>query len=103
MIIWERGHLYTLVLCLFHYTTIIPVSYTHLKRKLTKIISLVLSICLFFFSFAIFSHNDKLSTDGKYIGIDISKWNKEVNLQLASQEIDYVIIRCGYTLSLIHI
>ncbi|OUO71082.1 hypothetical protein B5F64_03510 [Thomasclavelia spiroformis] len=67
------------------------------KRKLTKIISLVLSICLFFFSFAIFSHNDKLSTDGKYIGIDISKWNKEVNLQLASQEIDYVIIRCGYT------
>ncbi|MBS5587923.1 MAG: hypothetical protein KHX14_03775 [[Clostridium] spiroforme] len=67
------------------------------KHRFTKIISLVLSICLFIFSFAIFNHNDKLSTDGKYIGIDISKWNKEVDLQLASQEIDYVIIRCGYT------
>lgn len=47
----------------------------------------------------IFNHNDKLSKDGIYIGIDISKWNEQVDLQLAIQEIDYVIIRCGYTSS----
>lgn len=67
------------------------------KHNLIKSIYILISSCLLILGIMIFNHNDKLSKDGKYIGIDISKWNEEVNLQLASQEIDYVIIRCGYT------
>lgn len=68
------------------------------KRHLPiNILSIMLSICLLISGILIFRHNDKLSKDGKYIGIDISKWNNVVNFQLAYQEIDYVIIRCGYT------
>jgi len=67
------------------------------RQHLIKSIFILFSSCLLILGILIFNHNDKLSQDGKYIGIDISKWNKEVNLQLASQEIDYVIIRCGYT------
>lgn len=33
----------------------------------------------------------------EYNGIDISKWNGNVNLQNVVLEIDFVIIRCGYT------
>lgn len=69
------------------------------QHNFIKSISFVLSICLFIFAILIFNHNDKLSKDGIYIGIDISKWNEQVDLQLAIQEIDYVIIRCGYTSS----
>ena len=69
------------------------------QHNFIKSISFVLSICLFIFGILIFNHNDKLSKDGIYIGIDISKWNEQVDLQLAIQEIDYVIIRCGYTSS----
>lgn len=32
-----------------------------------------------------------------YMGIDVSKWNGDVNLQNIIFEIDFVIIRCGYT------
>ncbi len=76
-----------------------PILFSKYKKKhnLIKIIYILISCCLLILGIVIFNHNDKLSKDGKYIGIDISKWNKEVNLQLASQEIDYVIIRCGYT------
>lgn len=69
------------------------------QHNFIKLISLMISICLFISGIMIFNHNDKLSKDGIYIGIDISKWNEQVDLQLAIQEIDYVIIRCGYTSS----
>lgn len=69
------------------------------QHNFIKSISFVLSICFFISGILIFNHNDKLSKDGIYIGIDISKWNEQVDLQLAIQEIDYVIIRCGYTSS----
>lgn len=67
------------------------------KFTFIKYLPYLLSICLLLFSIGIIGHNDKLSTDGKYIGIDISKWNSSTNLELAKQEIDYVIVRCGYT------
>lgn len=69
------------------------------QHNFIKSISIIISTCLFISSIMIFNHNDKLSKDGIYIGIDISKWNEQVDLQLAIQEIDYVIIRCGYTSS----
>lgn len=69
------------------------------QHNFIKLISLTVSICLFASGIMIFNHDDKLSKDGIYIGIDISKWNEQVDLQLAIQEIDYVIIRCGYTSS----
>lgn len=65
--------------------------------NLIKFMLLSLSLVLTVSGIMIFNHNDKLSVDGKYIGIDISKWNKDVDFRLANQEIDYVIIRCGYT------
>lgn len=76
-----------------------PILFNKYKKKqsLIKAVFVLLSCCLLISGIVIFNHNDKLSTEGKYIGIDISKWNEEVDLQLASQEIDYVIIRCGYT------
>lgn len=37
------------------------------------------------------------SSEAEYIGIDISKWNGSVTLQNAMLELDFVIIRCGYT------
>lgn len=67
------------------------------QQNFIKTISILASICLLISAIVIFNRNDKLSKDGIYIGIDISKWNDQVDLQLASQEIDYVIIRCGYT------
>lgn len=69
------------------------------QHNFIKLITTIVSICIFISGVMIFSHNDKLSKNGIYIGIDISKWNEQVNLQLAIQEIDYVIIRCGYTSS----
>lgn len=67
------------------------------KQNFIKMTSLLLSLCLIISGTMIFSHNDKIAKKGEYVGIDISKWNGDVNLQLASQEIDFVIIRCGYT------
>ncbi|MFV0395979.1 MAG: glycoside hydrolase family 25 protein [Coprobacillaceae bacterium] len=36
-------------------------------------------------------------TKEEYTGIDISKWNGSVNLEKVVLEIDFIIIRCGYT------
>lgn len=67
------------------------------QRNLIKGIIIITSISLSITGIMIFNHNDKLAKAGQYIGIDISKWNDDVDLHLASQEIDFVIIRCGYT------
>lgn len=67
------------------------------QRNFIKTMTIILSVILIISSAMIISHNDKLAKEGEYIGIDISKWNKDVDLRLASQEIDFVIIRCGYT------
>lgn len=67
------------------------------QQNLIKLLLSCLSVILIFSGVTIYKHNDKLASDGEYIGIDISKWNDQINFQLAKQEIDFVIIRCGYT------
>lgn len=67
------------------------------KQKLFKLILILLSTTLIISGITIYNHNDRLASDGQYIGIDVSKWNGNINFQLAKQEIDFVIIRCGYT------
>lgn len=92
-------HSFVILLIILFFCFPILISKYKKQHNFIKSISFVLSICLFIFGILIFNHNDKLSKDGIYIGIDISKWNEQVDLQLAIQEIDYVIIRCGYTSS----
>lgn len=67
------------------------------KQKLFKLILILLSTTLIISGITIYNHNDRLASDGQYIGIDVSKWNGNINFQLAKQEIDFAIIRCGYT------
>ena len=91
--------IHSIVLLLFMILGTLPFIFKKYKkqRNFIKFIISVLSMCLVITGITIFNHNDKLARDGEYIGIDISKWNNSVDLQLASQEIDFVIIRCGYT------
>lgn len=67
------------------------------KQNSLKLILILLSTALTISGITIYSHNDRLASDGQYIGIDVSKWNGDIDFQLAKQEIDFVIIRCGYT------
>lgn len=67
------------------------------KQKLFKLILILLSTTLIISGITIYNHNDRLASDGQYIGIDVSKWNGNINFQLAKQEIDFAIIRFGYT------
>lgn len=78
---------------------LLPFIFKKYKKRLNlvKFTTIILSFTLLITGISLFLHNDRLAKDGQYIGIDISKWNGDVNLQLASQEIDFVIIRCGYT------
>lgn len=42
-------------------------------------------------------HNGKLSEENALLGIDVSKWNKEINWKKVKADgIEFVIIRCGY-------
>ncbi|MBE5870302.1 MAG: hypothetical protein E7294_03425 [Lachnospiraceae bacterium] len=42
-------------------------------------------------------HHQKLSEEDALLGIDVSKWNKEINWQLVKEDgIRFAIIRCGY-------
>lgn len=42
-------------------------------------------------------HNGKLSEENALLGIDVSKWNKEINWKKVKEDgIEFVIIRCGY-------
>lgn len=72
-------------------------SINKIKPQIKKIMIIGLSTCLLLFSAFIFFDKKNISIDNTYIGIDISKWNKDIDFKLVSQEIDYVIIRCGYT------
>lgn len=67
------------------------------KQSLINICCIGLSVALIYGGFTIYNHNDRLASEGEYIGIDVSKWNNNINYQLVKQEVDFVIIRCGYT------
>ena len=42
-------------------------------------------------------HHQKLSEEDAVLGIDVSKWNKEINWKLVKEDgIQFAIIRCGY-------
>lgn len=90
---------HSIVILLIMIFCLLPFLFKRFKkqRNLIKIIVSALSFSLIVTGILVFNHNDRLAKDGQYIGIDISKWNNNVNLQLARQEIDFVIIRCGYT------
>lgn len=91
--------IHSIVILLIMLVAILPFIFKKYKKKqkLLKIITILLSIALITSGITIYNHNDRLASEGQYIGIDVSKWNGNINLQLAKQEIDFVIIRCGYT------
>lgn len=66
------------------------------KKKLKKRMRFFTSVLAFILIMTslISLYENKIPVDG-YHGIDISKWNEEVDLSSAT--IDFVIIRCGYT------
>lgn len=91
--------IHSIVILLVMIIGILPFLFKKYKkqRSLLKFMTTVLAVILIFTGGLVFNHNDRIAKEGQYIGIDISKWNDHVDLQLARQEIDFVIIRCGYT------
>lgn len=85
--------IYLCTLCLYVLLAILLVLFYKKKKKGYQTSCVFFSICLFFSSILVIYQNT-IPMQG-YHGIDISKWDGEVDL--SSKAIDFVIIRCGYT------
>lgn len=85
--------IYLCTLCVFIIVSLLLFLYIKKNRKGYQRSCIFFSICLFLSSIMVVYQNT-LPLEG-YHGIDISKWDGEVDL--SSKAIDFVIIRCGYT------